>query len=74
MLRPLDRVRDEKTKKAEGEHRKRVQRPGLLASRVDAAQTVEESLEPAEHRGERLPISLEDAEHVRAERLRQREH
>ena len=46
----------------------------LLATGVDAAESVEETLDPPEYCRERLPISLEDAEHVRAERLRQREH
>ena len=46
----------------------------LPVRQIHSAEAIRESFESSERTGQRLSLGFEDAEHVRAERLRQRQH
>ena len=74
MLQSRDAVCDQQPQGAEDEQRQGVLIPALLGSRIDAAQAIEAALDGSEQPRQRLPVTFEDAEHIDAQRLRQREN
>jgi len=74
VLEPLDSVGHQHSEEAEREQRERVYGPGLLGIRFHAAQAVQPPLHRPKTRGSGCRSPSEDAEHVRPERLGQRQH
>ena len=72
-LQAQQRVEDEEAADVEEQHGDRVGEPMLLALLVDAADAVERGLDRAQHRRQEGALAVEDARHVAAERLHQRD-
>ena len=72
-LQAHQRVEDEEAADVEQQHGDRVGQPVLLARLVDAADSVEHGLDRAQHRRQEGALAVEDARHVAAERLHQRD-
>ena len=57
----------------EEHHRDRIGAPGLVLGLVDAAAPIDEAFDRAQYRAQKRPLTREDACHVAAERLRDRD-
>src|SRR5262249_45721993 len=69
LLQALDCVCNQQRDGAENQQLERVGFPVLALPRVDAAEPVEQPFDRPEKARQRLPVAFEDAEHVDAERL-----
>ena len=72
-LQAHQRIEDKKAADVEQQHGDRVGEPMLLALRVDAADPIEHGFDRAQHRRQEGALAVEDARHVAAERLHQRD-
>jgi hypothetical protein len=72
-LQPHQRIKNQKAADMEQQHRDRIGQPMLLALLVDAADPVQADLDRPQHRGQQRALAVEDARHVPAERLGQRD-
>ena len=72
-LQAHQRIEDEEAADVEEQHGDRVGQPMLLALFVDAAEPVERRLDRPQDRRQEGALAVEDARHVAAERLHQRD-
>ena len=72
-LQAHQRVEDEEAADVEQQHGDRIGQPMLLALLVDAAEPVERGFDRPQHRRQERALAVEDARHVPAERLHQRD-
>ncbi len=72
-LQPLQRVEDQESEKAEGQHGDAVGRPMLLDRGIDSGDAVENALDRAEDRMQECPLAGEDAGHPAAQRFGQQD-
>ena len=70
-LQALQGVKSEEARKAEGEHGEAIADPTLLLTLVDAAQRIEDALDRTQERRQERAFAVEDAGHIKAERLDQ---
>ena len=69
----ITRIDDEEAADMEQQHGDRIGQPMLLALLVDAADPVDPGLDRPQHRRQEGALAVEDARHVPAERLGQRD-
>ena len=73
-LQPHQPIDDEEAADMEQQHGDRISQPMLLAFFVDAADPVKPAFDRTQHRGQKGGLAVEDAGHVPAERLYERDH